>query len=135
MSDVLIVDDCADQLELMQLAIVSLGIRRRVFALTSGEEAISAIERGAVQPALVLLDVNMPGLDGPASLVRLRQLPATRRTPIVMLSTSDRVQDVQRCIDAGANSYVSKPTGPRSWSDILRMVIGYWCDTDVGRRG
>jgi CheY-like chemotaxis protein len=134
MSDVLIVDDCIDQVELMQLAIASLGIPRRIVACDSGEEALLAIEQGAVQPALVLLDVNMPGLDGPATAVRLRRLDAMRRVPIVMMSTSDRLQDVQRGLDAGATSYVAKPTGKRTWSDVLGIVIGYWCDTDLSHR-
>jgi CheY-like chemotaxis protein len=131
MKNLVLVDDSADQLELMELAIMTLGIARTVSTFTSGEDCLAAIESGALQPGLILLDVNMPGLDGPATAARMRRLAAARLATIVMMSTSDRSEDVRRAREAGADSYIMKPVGNRSWTDVMASVAGYWFDTDL----
>ena len=134
MRHLVLVDDSADQLDLMLLALESLPIDRPVATFSSGEDCLAAIESGSVLPGLVLLDVNMPGLDGPATAARIRRLPAGRTASIVMMSTSDLPSDVARALQAGADSYVLKPMAERTWRDVLSAVTGYWYDTDVGGR-
>lgn len=134
MKKLVLVDDSADQIELMELAIATLGIARPVSTFTCGEDCVAAIERGDLQPTLILLDVNMPGLDGPATAVRIRRLPGGRLVTIVMMSTSDQGNDVRRAREAGADSYVMKPTGSRSWTDVMDSITRYWFETDLGAR-
>lgn len=100
----------------------------------SGEEVVAAMEHRPVQPALVLLDVNMPGLDGFGCAQRLRGLDATRTVPIVMLSTSEHAADVQRARAAGADSCVAKPQGAQTWQALMHAITGYWIDTDLRGR-
>ncbi|MGQ3096027.1 response regulator [Roseateles sp.] len=128
----MLVDDSADQIDLMLLALRSMQLDRPVATFFSGEDCVAAIESGRVVPDLVLLDVNMPGLDGPATATRLRGLPAARNASIVMMSTSDLLSDVERALEAGANSYVLKPMAERTWGQVLAAVTGYWYDTDIG---
>jgi two-component system response regulator len=134
MRNLVVVDDSADQLELIGIAIESLGCDTPVACFTSGEDCIAAIERGAVRPGLILLDVNMPGLDGPAAAARIRQLAAGRLVTIVMMSTSDQPADVRRSLEAGADSYVMKPVGHRTWNEVLAGLGRYWHDMDLGGR-
>lgn len=133
MKHFVVVDDSADQIELMQLALPSLRLRQPVIMFSSGESCLAAIEQG-LEPWLVLVDVNMPGLDGPSTVARIRRLPAGRLVRIVMMSTSDQPSDVRRALEAGADSYVMKPTGRQSWRDVLEAVISYWGSTDLSGR-
>jgi len=133
MKDLVLVDDSPDQIELMLLALRSIGIRRTVATFPSGEECLCAIERGTVSPGLILMDVNMPGLDGPATVRRARALLG-RGAAIVLMSTSDRADDVRCGLDAGADSYVLKPRASRTWSEVLSAVTGYWLACDLRTR-
>jgi CheY-like chemotaxis protein len=133
MTDIVLVDDNADHMELMLLAMRTLGVNQ-VATFQSGEDCVAAIERGSVVPRLVVLDFNMPGLDGPATAARLRHLEAGRTVPIVMLSTSDQPADVRRARAAGADSYVSKPRPDQTWLELMTSLTRYWTETDlIGR--
>lgn len=134
MKTLVLIDDSADQIELMELAIESLDLKPTVRTFNSGEDCIVAVERGELQPGLILLDVNMPGLDGPATAARIRALPQGRLTPIVMMSTSDQPADVRRAREAGADGYVMKPVGRRTWNDVMAGVAGYWFGLDLSTR-
>ncbi len=134
MSQVMLIDDSADQIELMELAFATQGIPNPIATFGSGEAAVAALASGAVTPRLILLDVNMPGLDGPATAARIRRLPEGRFVPIVMMSTSDQPSDVRRAREAGADGYVQKPLGQRTWSDVVASVAGYWLEVDLGFR-
>jgi CheY-like chemotaxis protein len=126
MKHMILVDDSADQLELMLLAIESMDIEAPVATFSSGEDCLAAVEAGAVEPGLVLIDVHMPGLDGPLTAARLRALDAGRRARIVMMSSSDLPSDVERALQAGADVYVLKPSGERSWREMLADAINDW---------
>jgi two-component system, response regulator len=81
------------------------------------------------RPDLVLLDLNMPLLDGREALRRIKADPALRQLPTVVMTTSANEDDVRFCYDAGANSYIVKPT---SYSELLEIVSAlnrYWIKT------
>jgi CheY-like chemotaxis protein len=134
MSEIVLVDDDADQVQLMLLALRSIGLRRPVVTFGSGEDCVAAIEQGRIKPGLIVLDVHMPGLDGPQTAERLRRLPATRAVPIVMLSTSDQASDVRRARAAGADSYVVKPRHNQTWHGLMSTLTHYWTETDLSGR-
>lgn len=78
------------------------------------------------KPGLVLLDLNMPGLDGRKLLSRLKASDALRKIPVVVMTTSAEPEDVQLCYDAGANTYICKPI---SWSEFCNAIARlqeYW---------
>lgn len=134
MKHLVLVDDSADQIELMELALRTLGIARPVRTYSCGEDCVAAIDRGELQPGLIVLDVNMPGLDGPATAARIRRLPGGKLVSIVMMSTSEQPEDLRRAREAGADSYVLKPLGRRSWTDVMAGVTSYWFGEDIGAR-
>lgn len=134
MTQIVLVDDNADHLELMLLALRGSDNRRPVVTFSSGEDCVAAVADGQVQPCLVLIDVNMPGLDGPAAAARLRRLEATRAVPIVMLSTSGEAEDVRRARAAGADSYVVKPQREQTWGGLMRTLAHYWTEVDLSGR-
>lgn len=134
MSEIVLVDDDADHVELMLLALQSIGVRRPVVTFRSGADCVAAVEHGRVKPGLIVLDVHLPGLDGPQTAEQLRRLQATRAVPIVMLSTSEQASDVRRARAAGADSYVAKPRHDQTWQSLMATLTHYWTETDLSGR-
>jgi len=89
----------------------------RLVEASDGREAVEAAARE--RPALILLDVAMPNLDGIEACRRLRSLPGTSETPIVMLTAHAGEEDETRALEAGADRYLTKPFSPL---DLLRIV-------------
>lgn len=77
-------------------------------------------------PALVLLDVNLPGLTGRQVLEQIRATPRLRTLPVVVLTTSRRLEDIQEMYGAGANSYIEKPQEYRRFVEIMEVLQCYW---------
>ena len=77
-------------------------------------------------PSLVLLDLNLPKIDGLEVLRRLRADPRTRRVPVVILTSSNERRDVTTGYDLGANSYVRKPVEFGEFADAVRQLGLYW---------
>jgi two-component system, response regulator len=78
------------------------------------------------QPVVVLLDLKLPRLGGLEVLTRLRADERTRRTPVVILTTSNEQQDMVRAVDLHANSYVRKPVDFDSFVEAARQIGLYW---------
>ncbi len=109
MSLIFVVDDDPDVRELVEYKLVQQG--HDVRSAADGQEALRLVPEA--MPALLLLDVMMPGLSGFDVLVRLRAEPATRSLPIIMLTAKAQPADVERGIALGANDYMTKPFSPR----------------------
>lgn len=111
------------------------GFADEVVLARDGVEAISYLlspERSAAEmPRLVLLDLNMPRLDGFEVLKRMRADERTRFVPVVMLTSSDRPEDVLRAYALGANSYLDKLSGGVRWDELVRAVARYWMKMNV----
>ncbi len=86
----------------------------------SGEEAIAKAE--AFAPQLVLLDVMMPGMDGPETLAALRRLPGLEKTPVIFMTAKVQAQEVEAYLRLGALGVIAKPFDPMSLSDQLRQL-------------
>jgi two-component system response regulator len=83
----------------------------------------------APRPDLILLDLNMPRLDGREALRQLKADPLLRRTPVVILTTSRAEEDIWRAYDDGANSYVTKPVSFEGLVDVMKDLRRYWAET------
>jgi class 3 adenylate cyclase/CheY-like chemotaxis protein len=105
----LVVDDNDLNRELLRDTLAQLG--HEVVEARDGFEALEMLESGCrpCSVELVLLDVMMPGLDGPATLERLKASPATRGLPVIMVSALDRMESVVACIAGGAEDYLIRP--------------------------
>ena len=73
-------------------------------------------------PALVLLDLNLPDMSGTDILTRIKAEPALKRTPVVVLTTTDDKVEIQRCYDLGCNVYITKPVNYESFADAIRQL-------------
>jgi CheY-like chemotaxis protein len=91
---------------------------------TSGLEYLFNDPNGPCQngPALVLLDLNLPDMSGTEILARIKSDDHMRRTPVVVLTTTDDKQEIQRCYDLGCNVYITKPVNYESFADAIRQL-------------
>lgn len=123
MRRILLVDDDPDIRQIAALSLRRIG-KFEVVAAASGAEAIEAAGRDV--PDLVLLDVSMPGMDGPATLQALRLGPATTKVPVVFFTATSSDQEVARLCALGAVAVIPKPFDvaalPRQVRDILREI-------------
>ena len=118
---VLIVDDEPDIRRIAKLGLARVG-KMDVVEATNGTEALARAKED--HPDAVLLDVMMPGLDGPSTLARLREDPATSGIPVVFLTAKAIATEVDRLKSLGAAGVLTKPFDPMTLARELRGVLG-----------
>ena len=120
LNTLLYVDDEPDIREVVEMSL-RLAPGLNVHTCESGEEALELLPQ--VVPDLILLDVMMPGLDGPATLVRIRELPGFAHTPIVFMTAKAMPQEVSRFKALGAVAVIPKPFDPMQ---LANQVTAIW---------
>lgn len=113
--NILLVEDNADLRELLTIAIRHLGYD--VVVATTGEEAIE--RASAMHPDLILMDIGLPKLNGAEAIVRIKANPATKHTPIVILSALSMCPDIKRALESGAAEILQKPVSVLKLKEIL----------------
>ena len=101
----LVLEDSDDDFDTLEEARRAAGLRNEVRRAITGEACLELLRDGSVWPAVVLLDLNTPGLDGRATLQEIKQDPALRSLPVVVFTTSSNPRDLAFCYGAGANAY------------------------------
>jgi CheY-like chemotaxis protein len=117
-SRILVVDDTPANLQTIAAILKEKGYR--ISVATNGRQALEVVEK--VEPDLILLDVMMPGMDGPATLVRLRTDPATAHVPVVFVTARVQPREVLDYKNMGALDVVAKPFDPMTLPDQLRGI-------------
>lgn len=133
---VLIVDDSDEDYETTVRALRRAGLANPIERCVDGDDALDYLfRRGRYKtvkiPALMLLDLNMPGTDGREVLQELKADPVLRKIPVVVLTTSNDTRDIERCYDIGANSYVHKPVNLDGFMEAVRRLKDYWFEVVV----
>lgn len=130
---ILLAEDSADDQTLILRSFKKNNITNPVLIANDGVEALDYLfgtgtraDEGIVRPALVLLDMKMPRLNGLDVLERIRKEPATKHIPVVILTSSDEEQDKLRSYDLGANSYVRKPVDFNEFAEAVGKLGLYW---------
>ena len=131
----LVVEDSAEDFMALSRVFRKLGLPNPVVRCTDGDQALTYLQGHgqaagwpAALPALVLLDLNLPGTDGRTVLETIKQDPRLQALPVVMLSTSSSTRDVEHCYQLGANGYLSKPIQYAVLEDKLRLTLRYWLE-------
>ena len=131
----LLIEDDLDYVDLIERAMRRAGLILEVRVAYDGLEALVALglegdgggSPGAL-PRVVFLDLNMPRVDGWEVLRRMRASARTARLPVVVLSSSDRPEDIRRSYALGANSYLLKRLEPRGSGAQLADAARYWTE-------
>lgn len=133
---ILVAEDDPDDREFLGEAFARLGLANPLRFVEHGVELLDYLRRegayadpaSSPRPSLVLLDLNMPVMDGKECLARLRAEPDLRRVPVVVLTTSGDELDIERCYALGANAYVCKPMGFDAMLAVTRGIGLFWFD-------
>ncbi len=126
---IVVVDDDEGHTELVRRNLRRSGINNSIVALTNGIEALDYIfcrgrheSRNGDGDLLVLLDINMPGLDGVEVLRQVKADAGSRRIPVIMLTTTDDPREINRCYELGCAVYVTKPVDPAAFIDAVHKL-------------
>jgi len=130
---ILLVEDNPKDLELTLVALGKSNLANEVIAVRDGVEAIDYLlrqgpyaDRAEGNPAVVLLDLKLPRIDGLQVLERIRREPSLERLPVVILTSSHEEHDVLKSYKLGVNAYVVKPVGFKEFIDAVRDLGVFW---------
>jgi CheY-like chemotaxis protein len=128
---VMIAEDDADDRYLLQAAFDENGFTDTLHFVENGVELLSDLNNrlkviNLPLPSFILLDLNMPKKDGREVLKEIKQIPELKRLPIIVFSTTSNRQEMLRCYELGANSYVTKPTSFEQLIKTIAQIRHYW---------
>ena len=131
---ILLVEDNLDDITITKKALKEAQLVNALYTVRDGQEAVDFLQhRGAYQnpatspkPGLILLDINLPKLNGVEVLKVIKQDPALRRIPVVMLTVSKRDEDVVKSYDRGCNSFIQKPVEFERFVELVKQIGLYW---------
>jgi CheY-like chemotaxis protein len=129
---ILLVEDNPDDVLLTQRAFKRSRLANRVVTKRDGQEALDYLfgtddgGQGGPLPDVILLDLNMPRINGLEVLRRMRAEERTRHVPVVVLTTSDEQRDISDSYKLGANSYIRKPVDTYEFFEVIQSVEHYW---------
>jgi two-component system response regulator len=139
---ILLVEDSAADAEMTMDALREAKLANPIVHVEDGVEALDYLfQRGefagapAVIPAVVLLDIKMPRLDGIEVLREIRASEKLRRVPVVILSSSREESDLARSWDLGVNAYVVKPVNAQQFFDAVQTLGQFWAVMNEARPG
>jgi len=135
----LLVEDTPEDVELATRALRHCGYIDNIVIVRDGQDALDylfaegtyAARDRSLQPAVVLLDLKLPRLNGFDVLARLRSDQRTYRTPIIVLTASDNAADINRAYELGACSYVHKHVEFGQYVAALRKIAEYWLEFNI----
>jgi two-component system, response regulator len=122
---VLLVEDREEDIELTLRAFKRARLLNEIVVKRDGVDALEFL-RTAEPPALMLIDINMPRMNGIELLQNVRELERLRFVPAIMLTSSPEERDLIAAYDRGANSYVRKPVASADFADLIGRLGMYW---------
>lgn len=140
---ILLIEDNPDDEALTLRAFAKNGIANRVVVARDGVEAIDCLFNQAgepgnktdLKPAVVLLDLKLPRVDGLEVLRRIRADAKTSLLPVVVLTTSGEPRDILQSYQLGANSYIRKPVDYQHFVEAVGAIVAYWVNLNVAADG
>lgn len=127
---ILLVEDNPMDLDLTLRAFNKKKFSNTIQVARDGEEALAFFARweaGEAMPAVILLDINLPKVNGLEVLQRLKSHPVFRRIPVVVLTSSRENSDLKTAYDLGVNSYIEKPVSFNKFIEVTEHIELYWC--------
>jgi len=129
--EILLVEDSPADVRLTKEALKEAKVLNHLHVVNDGEKAMDFLHKrgdysGAVGPDVILLDLNLPRMDGREVLAKVKSDPALRRIPVVILTTSQAEQDILQSYDLHANCYITKPVDLDQFMDVVRQIEEFW---------
>ena len=129
--EILLIEDNPGDIRLTQEALRDNKVRNSMIVAQDGAEAMAILRRegqyaASPRPDLILLDLNLPKIDGREVLRRIKDDKKLRPIPVVILTTSRDEQDVLKAYGLHANCYVAKPVELEQFMEVVRSIEGFW---------
>jgi len=134
---IILVEDNESDAEVARRAIKRSSPTRTLVVIGDGLSAAEMLlgtegQPPCPRPRLIMIDINLPGLDGIELLTRIRIHPDLRSVAVVIVSSSSEERDIRKAYDRGCNSYVTKPIDIRELQSLYASVVNYWTQTNIG---
>jgi CheY-like chemotaxis protein len=126
---IVMIEDDEGHARLIEKNIRRAGVSNLILPFTNGTAALDFLfgadgsgEASSGRHLLILLDLNLPDMTGVDILERVKNNPHTKRSPVVVLTTTDDEREIQRCYDLGANVYITKPVNYEGFANAIRQL-------------
>jgi two-component system response regulator len=134
MTKILLVEDSPDDIQITQRALREAKIINKLWITTDGEEALDFLQHKgryqdasvAPRPGLILLDINLPKVNGLEVLEKIKKDPDLKRIPTVVLTVSRRDEDIVKGYNYGCNSFIQKPVEFEKFVEVVKQIGLYW---------
>lgn len=131
---IFLIEDNPDDSEAIIRGLRKAGIENEIEWFSGSEQAVEILENfteedNVKKPCMIILDLNMPGIDGRAIVELLKKRVNLRHIPIVVLTTSADKNDIYECYAKGANSYIQKPVSFKKLTETTQYIKDYWFET------
>ena len=123
---ILLVEDNEGDIVLTQEALKDGRIKNNIIIARDGVEALAILDSGESLPDLILLDINLPKLNGLEVLTAIKTDPRLKTIPVIMLSTSDEQNDIMTSYNNYANCFITKPVDFNRFIDVVRTIETFW---------
>ena len=123
---ILLIEDDPGHARLIEKNVRRAGVANQITHMLDGTTALEYLfgrgEHTKADPRLVLLDLNLPDMSGTDILARIKADPVLKRTPVIVLTTTDDRTEIQRCYDLGCNVYITKPVEYEGFASAIRQL-------------
>lgn len=129
--DILLVEDNPGDVRLTQEVLKTSKVRNHLMVASNGQEALSCLRKqgkyaNAPRADLILLDLNLPVMDGREVLEKIKEDPDLKRIPVVILTTSKAEEDIVKSYNLHANCYVTKPVDLDQFVKVVKSLEDFW---------
>ena len=129
--EILLVEDNPGDVRLTQVALREAKVQNNLSVVDSGEAALAVLLKqgenaGSPRPDMILLDLNLPGMDGRELLDKIKSNSDLMRIPVVILTTSKAEEDVLRSYNLHANAYITKPVVLDRFLEVVQTIESFW---------
>ncbi|MFZ5778622.1 MAG: response regulator [Pseudomonadota bacterium] len=126
---IVMVEDDEGHARLIERNIRRAGVNNEIISFANGTDALSYLlgpdgsgERHSTQGLLILLDLNLPDMTGVDILAKVKSNVHLKRSPVIVLTTTDDQREIKRCYDLGANVYITKPVNYESFANAIQQL-------------
>jgi CheY-like chemotaxis protein len=131
---ILLVEDDAVDVMTVKRCFKQLKIPNQLSVVANGEEAVLLLSQAEIfEPCIILLDINLPKMNGLELLDYLKSSVCLKKTPVIMLTSSQEETDVARCFELGVAGYMVKPVEYEQFVEIIKLLCDYWSKSELPR--
>lgn len=135
----LVAEDSDEDFAVFQRFMKQLDVQNPIYRCSDGDEVLDFLynegdyqgQSETPRPSVILLDLNLPGLDGRELLKKIKQDESFQKIPIVIFTTSSNPKDVDLCYQRGANGYLIKPVGTPELQKTIQSFVRFWLETNI----